>query len=79
MGGGGSKDTSLDCSFFLPNDNQLLDSADLAGSAGCCSSVFSLPNGHNDQPPRLFLVILCFLLDLERDLHLDLRDFDLDL
>ena len=46
----------------------------------CSDCSFSLPNGHNDdnddnnQPPRLLLV----LLDLDRDLHLDLRDLDLE-
>jgi hypothetical protein len=45
--------------------------------SGCLDCSSFLPNGHNDdndQPPRLLLV----LLGLDRDLHLDLRDLDLE-
>ena len=55
---------------LLPNGHQLLDLGWL-GLAGC--SLGLEPNGHKENPPRLLLV----LLDLERDLHLDLRCLDL--
>ena len=64
---------------LLSLPNQPLDSGCLGCSAGCCSSglLEPIPNQLSTPPPRLLLV----LLDLERDLHLDLdlRDFDLDL
>jgi len=66
MGRGGGKTSCL-----LPNGHKLD-----VGCWGFGSSSFE-PNSPNKNPPRLLLV----LLDLERDLHLDLdlRDFDLDL
>ena len=59
---------------LLPNENKLgLDCSD-------CSSDLLEPNiKSNIPPPRLLLVLLWFLVVLDRDLHLDLRDFDLDL
>ena len=58
---------------LLPNENKLgLDCSDCSD----CSSDFLEPKiKSNIPPPRLLLVLLCFLLDLDRDL--DLRDLDL--